>query len=202
MAKKDFSSTRGILNRKPKINFVEPEQVAGEQVPVVEVETPLLERKAQVQQLIAQYKRVEQLSDLAQKRIDVRAKNMRICLDPRTDANIIDALHRKFGDVESCVTYAQYKHCLDEISQIGQRNAKDLIPKAGVADPFRTDLGGYTTENGTLRPEVQFASPIEEIDQDKFQKDAVSKLFKMMLPMLTQLTDSKVLQHLLTASHG
>lgn len=202
MAKKDFSNTRGILNRRPKINFVEPEQIPGEQVEAIVSDTPLLERKEQLQSLVAQYKRIEELSDLAQKRIDTRAKNMKICLDSRTDSNVIAALHRKFGNVEPCITYAQYKHCLDEISQIGQRNAKELIPKIGATDPFKTDFSGLTTDNGTLRPEVQFTSPIAEIDQEKFQKDAVQKLFKMMLPMLTQLTDGKILQHLLTASHS
>ena len=201
MAKKDFASTRGILNRKPKINFVEPEQVPGEQTPAVVVEAPLLERKIQVQTLVNQYKRLEQLSDLAQKRIDTRAKNMKICLDPKTDGNIISALQRKFGDVGNCISYAQYKHCLDEISRIGARNASELIPKTGLTDPFKTDFSGYTTENGTLRPEVQFTSPIAEIDQEKFQKDAVSKLFKMMFPMLSKLSDSKILQHLLSAPH-
>lgn len=204
---KDFSTTRSILTRRPKINFVEPEQVPGDQVPEVPTETPILDKRVQVKDLVDQYKRVEQLSDLAQRRIDARAKNMKICLDPRKDANVIAALKRRFGNVAPCITYQQYKTCLEEIAKAGYNNVQQFVVSASDLsnareNPFKTDFSGYTTDNGTLRPEVQFDSPVEEIDQEKFQSDAVTKLFNMMLPMLQQMTDAKILQHLLTAPHS
>ena len=201
----DFSSSRGILGRRPVIKFVEPEQVITPQEPVEEVPPTVETRKLQVEQLTSQYKRLEVLSDLAQKRVDDRAKDMRICLDPVLDADTINSLNRVFNTDVPCITYQQYKFCLSKISRAG----KDVAPRVtledlanGKGNPFKKDFSGFNRTNGSLRPENQFDSPVKPIDTKKFQKDSVSKLFKMLLPMTTELVDSKILMHLLTAPHS
>lgn len=203
----DFSNTRSILSRRPRILFVEPDQVPGEQSPTAP--TPpaveLLERKEQLQTVVKQYQRLEQLSDLAQKRIDAKAKDVKMCLDPEVDSHVIASLQRKFGDVTPCVTYEQYKICVQQLSALGQKAAVTVTPEdlaAAAADPNRTSFGGYTKETGAMRPELQYKSPVKPISMDKFQKDGTKKLFKMLLPMITKLTDSKILTHLLTAPHS
>jgi len=194
----DFSDTRGILNRKPRINFVEPEQVPEEQASAeIPVDSPLLDRKVALQDLISQYDRLEQLSDLAQKRIDVRAKNLKACLDSNKDADILSALRRKFGDVSPCITHQQYKVCLEEISRAGNTNVQQFIAtetdlQNARSNKFKTDFGGYTTDNGTLRPEVQFDSPIQPINQEKFQSDMLKKLFEMMKPIFKKFVDKRI----------
>lgn len=202
----DFSETRDLLNRRPNIHFVEPDQIAGEQLAVSEAEPPttVTNQTEQLQEVIAQYKRLEDLSDVAQARIDARVGETDMCLDPEVDYNVIVSLKRKFGDVKPCITYEQYKICLAELAKLGQESAlrvteDDLLNAATRSQP--ATFGGYTKDIGMLRPEVQFKSPIKPIDHESFQKDSVKKLFKMLLPMITQLTDSKILTHLLTANH-
>lgn len=202
----DFSDTRDLLNRRPHIQFVEPEQITGDQGTLTEEPVQTIESQVtQLQEVIEQYKRLEELSDLAQERLDSRVGNTEMCLDPDIDFNVIVSLKRKFGDVPPCITYEQYKHCLQELTKLGQENAlrlteEDLVAAAGRTSP--TSFGGYTRTIGGMRPELQFKSPVKPLNAAAFQRDSTKKLFKMLLPMLTQLVDAKILTHLLTAKHS
>lgn len=198
-----FANTRDLLERRPNIQFVEPAQIHVEQTPTV-LAPSLEDRNLQTKQIINQYKRLEDLYDLAQQRIDTRAKKFKACMDPELDAAAIQSLKRQFGDVEPCISYEQYKACLAIIASAGQKAAvrvtEDDLRKA-ASDTFTSSMGGFTKTIGGLRPELQFVSPIKPIDQEQFQKDSTKKLFKMLLPMISELSDTKVLQHLLSAPH-
>jgi len=193
--KREFTDTRNTLTYRPKIEFVEPRQILVDQNPkvAIEPEPNLLDRRLQTEEVIEQYKRVEELSDLAQKRIDDRARKMQVCLDPLADGDVIAALRRHFGgDVAPCITYEQYRQCLDEVARRGQEHAKNLhvtedIINVALSNRFRTDFGGLSASNGNMLPTIQFGSPVQPIDFIKFQKDAVQNLFKMMQPLIRKL---------------
>lgn len=205
-----FEVSRSILNDRPRIQYVEPDQVEGiqgsqQESQPIPIQTLSLEsRLSRTEDLIAQYEGLERLAKIAEARLDQQASTATFCLDPVVDAHVIASLHRKFGNVKACITYEQYKKCLEDIERlthtsVGNLTAEDLEDAA--SDPGRTHLGGFTDQMGALRPELQFQSPIPPLDIDKFQKDGTKKLFKMLLPMLTKLADAKILAHL-AAQHG
>jgi hypothetical protein len=186
----DFSDTRNLLNRKPRIEFVEPDQIQDPAPPVDEVEPTLNAKKEQVIELIKQYKRIEDLAVLAQERIDNRVKDLRINLNPSIDALVVESLKRTFGTEDTHITYAQYKECLAKVAQAGKDAAPKLTAadmKAMASDPFRKDFGGYGGESGSLRPELNIDSPVKPVELSQFQNEALGKLFDMLLPKLTAL---------------
>lgn len=202
---KTFNNIRGLLDRRPNIQYVEPAQIPTEQKPASTKESTIEDRHEETKTIISQYKRLEALYDLAQQRIDSRVKKYKTCLDPQLDAGVIQSLKRQFGNVEPCITYEQYKACLTIVASAGQKVAvkitEDDLRKA-ASDSLNGSIGGFTETPGGLRPELQFQSPVKPIDQEQFQKDSINKLFKMMLPMLSEMSDAKILQHLLSAPHS
>lgn len=187
----DFSDSRNILTRKPRIEFVEPEQIAGEQ-PIAEPIVTIEDRRATTEELIQQYKRIDDLAVLAQNRIDARVKELRVKLDPSIDAAVVESIKRHFGTEDIHITYEQYKECVDRISQTGKDAAPKLtledIKKASI-DPFRKDLGGYGSPPGALRPELQVKSPVQPVNIADFKKESLGELFKLLLPKLIGLNE-------------
>jgi hypothetical protein len=197
----NFSSdSRGILNKRVKIRFVEPPQVPGEQAPVVAAPPTVEEAKLRTQKVIQDYKKLEKLADLAQKRIDLRSKEVRICLNPTTDPDVLGSLTRVFGTNDGCITFEQYKHCLDILSRAGRGVAPKVTEediKKAATDPFRKNFGGYGLSDGQLRPERQIESPVKPLDMDKFQSDSLKKLFELLLPLLNGFSELKMQQHVI-----
>ena len=204
----NFSDSRSILNKKPRIMFIEPEQVPEDQDVLVNKRSPDLkfeEAKNRTQAVIDQYGRIEKLSDIAQKRIDERAKDVRICLDPVIDADIIISLRRKFKVTDNCITYAQYKHCLEEVSKAGQEVAPMMTPEDiqnERANSFKKSFGGFGRPDGQLRQELNIPSPVKAVDLGSFQSESIAKLFEIMFPMLSGLVDAKIVEHRLTTPHN
>lgn len=205
----NFSDSRSILNKKPRIFFVEPEQIPEDQgVPVITKVDPSVkfeEAKNKTQAVIDQYNRIEKLSEVAQKRIDERAKDVRICLDPVIDADIIVSLRRKFKVTDNCITYAQYKHCLEELSKAGQEVAPMMTAEdiqSEKSNPFKKNFGGFGRPDGQLRQELNIPSPVKAVDLGSFQSQSIAKLFEIMFPMLSGLVDAKIVEHRLTTPHN
>lgn len=193
----DFRDTRNILNRKPRIAFVEPDQVPEESQPI-ETAPDTDNLLTRMQTVKEQYARIEKLSEIAQKRIDDRSKTAKVCLDPVQDAKVIAAIKRHFGTDSTCITYEQYKECLVKLSKAGQEvapyNTAEQM-RVAIQDPFRKDLGGSGGTPGSLRPELQITSPVQPIDLTKFQKESLIALFGMMFPLINGLDDFKLAAH-------
>jgi hypothetical protein len=169
----NFTDTRGVLNRKPKIQFVEPNQIPGQQKVPAAIPPSIEVKQAQITELIDQYSRLETLSNIAQQRIDKRARDLKACLDPQTDVGVLASLRRKFGDVGPCITYEQYKICLQELSDISKKAAIKVTPadlEAATNDQFRTTFGGLN-EDGTIS---QVQGPVKPVDPGCFP-EAVCK---------------------------
>lgn len=192
-AKRDFSSDRDIINFKPRISFVEPPQIEGE--PPTAKPEPLTIDEVQrgIQELIDAYRRVEQIADITQARVDQRAKNLEINLDPLVDAPTIDSIKRAFPDKKdpTKITFDDYRHCLGELNSHAENNVPTLsqedLDKA-LSDKLKTDFGGLGKPSGLNRPELDSASQIiKPINIPEFQKEAVEGTFNLMKPLITSL---------------
>lgn len=190
----DFKETRNILNRRPSIEFVEPDQIAGEQEPIIE-EAIADQLRNKALELRDQYSRIEKLTDIAQKRIDARAKNMSVNLDPVKDVSTCQAMQRVFGtDIDKCtITYDQYREALDTVCKASEDKIPGLTQEGlrnAIRDPFKKNLGGSGGPGGSLRSEIQLdklsgGSPIDPIDVDKYKRKQIVKLIKDLVPGLT-----------------
>lgn len=184
----DFSDQRDILNFRPNINFVEPDQV--EEVPIVRpVPVTLNTIKNETNSLIKSYKQIQELSILAQEKIDQRSSTIKIKLDPIVDAHIISAVQRHFGDSKKTeITYDDYKECLDHINQHSMDNFTSRNPSANN-DQFKTDFGGMGITGGLARPELQTnVQSIKPIDLKLFQIEMIEELLKQLAPGITILS--------------
>lgn len=191
-------NTKDILNRQPKIVFVEPapEIVLKPTQPTTQPE--IEESKIQIQDVTQQYTRISQLADLAQQRIDSRAKDVSVCLHPTTDTAVLHSLKRQFGTTDGCISYQQYKDCLNRINAAGKAAAPAITAAdltAAATDIFKKNFGGLGSAPGDLRPEITIKSPVEPIDMDTFQKQSLIKLFEMLLPMIDKFSNFKLLAH-------
>lgn len=185
MAKKknnDFSSQRDILNFRPVINFVEPDQIEEEfnqEEPAITLDSI----KSDTDQLINDYQNIVELSTVAQTKIDARSQDLVIKLDSSADAHVIAAVQRHFGDPnKKDITYADYKECLSHINQQANFSTVDQseVDKASQ-DPFRLDFGPYGANSP--RPELQDnLQSIEPIDIKNFQLEQLEKLLELLAP--------------------
>lgn len=207
-----FEESDFILNYKPSLNYVEPEQEPWEPPLTTEPEDETIDSlRDRTAKLIAGLDSVVKLADLAQKRIDNRvasAGGVTIKLDPIRDSFVIAAMKRQFPEKEdpSEITHDEYKVALDRINQSSssatqqQITAQDL--KDAQADPTRTDFGGLDNQAGENRTEI--SSPFDSVrpvDLDDFQKKAVLSLFKLMLPLIKKTDSAAIKQHKLDTPH-
>ncbi len=189
MARDIDERSRDILTFRPVIDFVEPDQEPEEPNPVeVPLDEPQAEdiaaRKERIRKIA---KAVEVLGAAVQARVDRRAKDVKIRLDPVVDAATIQALKRQFPedddekpDKDYSISYDRYKICRDRIRVEGERVAlnatvsEEEIARAREAlDRNEANIGGFGTReatDGSLRPELEpKARIIEPIDIDEFQ---------------------------------
>jgi hypothetical protein len=193
----DFSSDRDIIEYKPVLSFEEPPQIEGEQQQE-EDKTTIDEVIQRTQTLIDEYQKLEQLTDIAQARIDQRAKGFIVNLDPAADAPIIEAIKRHFPDKENpaTITFEEYRECLKDINN----HIEDRLPAIDPAkvdqassDPFRTDFGGRGKPDGLNRPDLNSDGRIvDPLDLIKFQNDQIKKLFEMLKPQVKDLIKKMV----------
>lgn len=123
MVKRLDSNDRSILEFRPSIDFVEPDQEPQAPNPItVEPETPQVEdAEAYREQVKRLAQAVNTLAAAVQARADLRAQNMVIKLDPILDADTIQAMRRQFpGENPNQITYTQYRGCREHLRKLGE----------------------------------------------------------------------------------
>lgn len=198
-----------ILNYRPIIDFVEPEQVPAEPV-VLEELTTLDDAKSQTQQVIDGLNQVVALADAVQQRIDQRVMSgggLNIKLDPIKDQATIAAMKRRFPDKAdpTTITYEDYRNalnCLQKAAPIPPSISFSDLQNA-KSDPFRVDFGGLNNTQGENRPEISSpANSVEPLDVEAFQKAAVAALFALMLPLIQVENKISIAEHIASTPHG
>lgn len=205
MVTHDFEQERDILTRKPDIHYEEPIADDFYQDPQEISPTSLEDARQEVDNLIKSYKAVEQLSALAQERIDKRVGNYTVSLDPEVDASVIDAIQRSFPEAKdpTKITYEMYKQCLARVdkSTLPQISDQDLVD--AKKDPLKTNFSGYGNPSGMNRPEVSSpARVVDPIDLKKFRQSAVKNLFELLQSFNIPYIEWRFKRHLLTEKHG
>ena len=180
-----------ILNFRPNIDYVEPDQITAPPV-APSTETTLDDAKNQSSQIIDGLNKVATLADAVQQRIDQRVMSgggTDIKLDPTKDQAVIAAMKRRFPDKAdpTTITYEDYRNALNCLQQSALPppaiSTADIM--SAKSDPLRTDFGGYSNQAGENRPEI--SSPgngVQSFDASAFQKAAVLMLFALMLPLI------------------
>jgi hypothetical protein len=181
------SSSRGIIEFRPQIEFVEPEQ---EDFPI-----PVKKEVSSVEDIVDEREKLKLLADavsllaeLTQARINEKAKNMRIRLYPTVDSLTIQAMMRQFPDADpNYITFDQYRKARDNIREHALEVAKKpLITQADIdlAKQNMANIGGLGTEaatDGSLRPELNKRTMlIEPEDQDELQNELLKVLINLL----------------------
>ncbi len=200
-----FETEDTILNYKPTIEYEEPPQEESTQ-PAEPEKNELEELRNRTQDLISGYKAVQELVVVAKQRVDAKAADMEVSLDPIADAAAQSALKRCFPDApdHSKITYEQYKACLTRMAKAGALTPQVLPSdiEAAKANPLQTDFGGLGNQMGQNRPEVSSpAGNVKPIDLKAFQIAGVLALFKMMWPLIKREDKLEILQHKLDSKH-
>lgn len=174
---------REILEFKPHIDYVEPEQKPGEieGVDYLQLED-IQENRAKIKRLA---NAVNVLAGAVQARVDSKAKDMSIPLDSNVDQDTIQAMKRRFPDSDPTkITYQQYRECKDGLRAHGEGVAKQVLVTPDRLKKARDDVysknskkitpGGYNKENGGFRPELNNTGQIiEPMDLEKVQVDLI-----------------------------
>jgi hypothetical protein len=207
-APEDFGDDDFVLNYRPRIGYVEPDQISVEST--LEPEPPQLEDiRNRVEDLIKGYRAVQQLADATQKRVDARVKaagGMTVKLDPVIDAPTIAALKRQFPDQDpTIVDFDKYRTSLikqRELSPEGPTVTSADI-RAAKPDNLRTNFGGVNNVQGENRAEVSSpAKTLKPVDLDALQAAQVVALFALMLPMISNQDSAAISRHVKTTPHA
>jgi hypothetical protein len=182
-----------ILNYRPTIAFVEPEQTPGEPH-VVQPETTLDDTLNRADKVVADLNSIAALSDTIQQSVDAKVialGGLDIKLDPNRDFATIAAMKRRFPEKKdpTTISYNDYRAALDCL-QMGALALQQVDPKDVLnaqLDPFRTSFGGLDNVNGQNRPELSSAANIQPLNIAAFQEQALLALFKMLEPLITKL---------------
>lgn len=172
--------SKNILNYRPNIAYVEP--------PTQELPPPSIPFGLQPQDAEARVQKVKSLADAVnvlatavQAKVDTKAANIVIKLDPIVDAATISAMQRAFPDADpNSISYDQYRAAKDQIRLYADKVAQKphVSPDAIAAakqqlNAGTTQIGGWGTPeaaNGLLRPELEpLAQVVEPLDVNKFQ---------------------------------
>jgi len=180
-----------ILNYRPNISFVEPEQVPIETTLSSPPETTLDTTTDRTIAVINSLNAVVDLCVLVQKKVDAKVSSLggvSIKLDPVKDFATISAMKRRFPDKTdpTTITYDDYRKALDCLGTslvTPQGVSFSEIEKAQL-DPLRTDFGGSGNTNGENRPELSSPLNIQPLDIPAFQEQAIKTLFATLTPMI------------------
>lgn len=203
----DFSDDRKILTNRPSVEYEEPptyiDEDGGYSAPVAP-ETVDDARK-QVKQIIDGYKKVEDLADLTQKRVDDRVGNYSVNLDPKKDSHVMAAIERCFPEArdKTKISYEMYKQCLARMNNSGKI---DFVGQEDILEarknPLKTNFGGYGNISGMNRGEISSpANVVEPIDLKEFQNSAIPKLFDLLKPLVLGLVLAQIIQHKIDTPH-
>jgi len=139
---------RSILEFRPKIAFVEPDQKPGE---IEGIDYPQIEDVQDAREKIKRLANaVNVLAGAVQARVDSKAKDMFISLDPTVDQDAIQAMKRRYpGADPTKITYDQYRECKNGLRAHGEEVAKQAIVTPEQVAKARDDLyaGGLIGTN-------------------------------------------------------
>jgi len=203
-----FYKEDSILNYRPTIKFIEPEQEEDEQE-FVELPPTINDNKNRTQVLVDGFNNISKVLDKAQQRVDDKVKltgGLSIKLDPIKDFNVISAMKRKFPDKKdpAVIDYEDYKKALDCINNNSPNllNVSNADIELAKQNPLKTDFGGSNNTNGENRSDLSSPfSTVQPVDISKYQKVAVLALFAMLLPMIKAEDKKEVALHLATVPH-
>ena len=186
MACRFDSTDRDILEFRPNIAFVEPDQQDGVIEGIDEVQfEDVQESRARIKKLATA---VNTLATAVQARVDQRCEDMFITLDKDADAEAVSAMLRRFpGEDPYKITYSQYRACRSAIRAKGEEIGKQAIISPAQIEEARAKLavggagmytpGGFdkaTTGSGGLRPERNTNSfIIPPVNIEKIQIDLI-----------------------------
>lgn len=174
------AQSRNILTFRPVIDFIEPavEAAVPNPVEVPVVIDDIVEAEKVRSELFNLAESVDVLATALQARIDLKAKDMVIDLDPIVDRAVLDAINRAHPDHDqNNIPYSMYKECREEIRLYADKQAdKNNLTEKEVEDAGKDPEGmarifdSAAAKNGSFRPErMPKAQLIEPIDIDKFQ---------------------------------
>jgi len=208
---REFRQSRDILNNRPTINYIEPDQIVPDFSLEDEDEDTLDNARDDVDTLIEDYQLLAQDADALSKEIDAKAKDLVINLDPVQDSHIIDALERvvldediqqalnaeaKLAIKKKQIPYALYKQC---IKDTGEQSLKNFHPQdpndvlRAEADPFRTNFGASGKLSGLKRPELDESNKIvEPVNLKDFKAAMIIELFSLLTGPINGLIIDKV----------
>lgn len=180
MTNKLDSKSRNLLNFKPNIVYIEPDQ---EKVPInpISIGIQPQEAEARIQKVQNLADTVNVLAAAVQAKVDAKAKDIKIKLDPKVDAATIAAMRRHFPDAdEDAITYDQYRECKDHFrtyADLVAKKSRTTFEEISLArnqlKAGAINIGGWGTpeaSNGGLRPELEpKAVIVEPLDLDAFQ---------------------------------
>jgi len=138
MGKRLNDKSRDILAYRPKINFVEPDIEPGEIL--AKEEPPQREEISNTREKVKGLaKAVNTLATAVQARVDQKAKDMIIQLDPVTDAAVVQSVKRMYGHEPGMnpnqITYTQYKECKERMRKKGEElGARMKITEEDLAE--------------------------------------------------------------------
>jgi hypothetical protein len=204
----DFQEEDHVLNYRPRIEWVEPEEeFLGEDISPTD-DTSLQDARDRVVALVSGYKKVGDLIDAVQQKVDQRVKSaggLDIVLDASVDAATISAIKRKYPSSDGKkITYDMYRDalkCLAASAPLVPGITADDI-KAAKADPTAVNFGGYGSQPGALRAELSNPATAQPIDLKKYQEQAVTALFKKMESLIVGAAKGEVAHHEKTKPHS
>jgi hypothetical protein len=177
---------RDILEFRPNIAFIEPDQQPGV---IKGVDEPQLEDVQDARNKIKKLAQaVNTLATAVQARVDQRAANMFIQLNKDADTDAVHAMLRRFPDADPYkITYAQYRECRNAIRAKGEEIGKQALITTDQVEEARAKLavggaglyvpGGFNkdgAQNGALRPENDANSyVIPPLNIEKVQIDLI-----------------------------
>lgn len=193
MAKRLDDTSRGILEFRPQINFVEPDVKQGPIQPITELPqlTEAVQKADEVRKLA---KSVDVLAAALQAKADLRAKDMVIKLDPKVDALVIASMKRAHPAANPLeITYPQYAYCKENQRKKGLALAgqglvsPEQIQKAQAnldsTQGFDAGFNSEAAKNGGFRPEV---NPTNQILEPLDMEETQNLLLKILVNFLWQ----------------
>lgn len=180
------STDRNVLEFRPNIAFIEPDQQDGVIEGIDEVQfEDVQDSRSRIKKLASA---VNTLATAVQARVDQRCDGMFITLDKDADAETVSAMLRRFpGEDPYKITYSQYRSCANAIRAKGEEIGKQAIISPAQVEEARAKLavggpgmyvpGGYDradTKSGGLRPERNAdAYIIPPVNIEKIQIDLI-----------------------------
>jgi len=208
IAPSDFERESDVFNRRPIIEWevppIDEDDAFYSTKETEEYETELKDLRETVDDLINSYNALEKLADVIENKINDKVKGYVVKLNPVIDSHVIEAIKRAFPEVEdpTKINFEMYKQCLARYNKSNTPVISEKDVQEAKNDPTRTDFGGYGNEPGMNRPEIQQNGMMKPLDLKKFQKGAITKLWKQILAPVKDQTLLAILIHKATSIHG